>query len=112
MCIPGAGGLVQAPGRWGLSALHLGEGLTPQSGLPSAPPKGSQALHFQNGYFLISVQLPGEPVVTAAKASRTRRWSLPSALVITSRIPKAHYVKSKLEGPAGLPLLSGLPAGA
>lgn len=52
MCTPPQlGGLWGRQGRWGLSALHLGEGLTPQSGLPSAPPKGSQALHFQNGLF-------------------------------------------------------------
>lgn len=34
------------------------------------------------------------------KGSRTCRWSLPSGLVITSRIPKPHYVKSKLEAPS------------
>ena len=36
------------------------------------------------------------------KGSRTCRWSLPSGLVITSQIPEAHYVKSKLEAPAGV----------
>lgn len=58
--------------------------------------------------FLLQVQLPGEPSIlratcgTAVKGFRTCRWSLPSGLVITSRIPEAHYVKSKLDAPAGV----------